>query len=152
MAAEGWAYSQVDRVRFADLDARGHLNNVALLTFFEAARIMYLRKRFGEDDARDLILVSQHIDYRAPGGLDDDLRTLLRPVEIRTKSFRLQFEIRREDDGTLVADGSGVYVGFDYDTGTSKELGPELCARLREDVVDQDDLVRDGSNGLTDCG
>lgn len=137
MAAEGWAYSQLDRVRFADLDARGHLNNVALLTFFEAARIMYLRKRFAEQDARDLILVSQHIDYRAPGGLDDDLRTLLRPGEVHTKSFRLQFEIRREDDATLVADGYGVYVGYDYEARASKALSAELCARLSEDVPGQ---------------
>jgi YbgC/YbaW family acyl-CoA thioester hydrolase len=134
MGADGWPYSQLDRVRFADLDARGHLNNVALLTFFEAARIMYLRKCFGEEDAHDLILVSQHIDYRAPGGLDDELRTLLGPTEIRTKSFRLGFEIRREENGTLVAEGQGVYVGYDYETGTSKELSAEMCARLQEDA------------------
>jgi YbgC/YbaW family acyl-CoA thioester hydrolase len=134
-AADGWAYSQVDRVRYADLDARGHLNNVALLTFFEAARIMYLRRRFSEQDAHDLILVSQHIDYRAPGGLDDDLRTLLRPLEIRTKSFRLGFEIRREEDGTLVAEGSGVYVGYDYERSASRELSGAMCAQLQEDVT-----------------
>jgi acyl-CoA thioester hydrolase len=134
MGAGDWPYSQVDRVRFADLDARGHLNNVALLTFFEAARIMYLRKCFGEQDAHDLILVSQHIDYRAPGGLDDELRTLLRPTEIRTKSFRLGFEIRREEDTTLVAEGSGVYVAYDYGGGASKPLSAAMCARLQEDA------------------
>jgi YbgC/YbaW family acyl-CoA thioester hydrolase len=135
MAVDGWAYSQIDRVRFADLDARGHLNNVALLTFFEAARIMYLRNCFGEEDAHDLILVSQHIDYRAPGGLDDELRTLLRPTEIRTKSFRLGFEIRREENATLVAEGSGVYVAYDYANSASKALSPEMCARLQEDTA-----------------
>src|SRR3954470_20823260 len=134
MGAGDWPYSQLDRVRFADLDARGHLNNVAFLTFFEAARIMYLRNCFGEADARDLILVSQHIDYRAPGGLDDELRTLLRPLEIRTKSFRLGFEIRREEDGTLVAEGSGVYVGYDYEEGTSRELSGAMCAQLQKDT------------------
>ena len=134
MSTDGWAYSQLDRVRFADLDARGHLNNVALLTFFEAARIMYLQKRFDERDGRDLILVSQHIDYRAPGGLDDDLRTLLSPLEIHTKSFRLGFEIRRDEDDTLVAEGYGVYVGFDYQENTSKELSAAMCGLLHEDV------------------
>jgi acyl-CoA thioester hydrolase len=134
MSADGWAYSQLDRVRFADLDARGHLNNVAFLTFFEAARIMYLRNCFGEADARDLILVSQHIDYRAPGGLDDELRTLLRPLEIRTKSFRLGFEIRREEDAGLIAEGYGVYVAYDYGSGASKALSPAMCARLQEDA------------------
>jgi acyl-CoA thioester hydrolase len=134
-ATSRWAYSQLDRVRFADLDARGHLNNVALLTFFEAARIMYLRRRFAEEDARDLILVSQHIDYRAPGGLDDDLRTWLRPAEVRTKSFRLEFEIRREDDDTLVADGHGIYVAYDYASGTSKPLSADMCAKLGEDAA-----------------
>jgi acyl-CoA thioester hydrolase len=129
----GWAYEQLDRVRFADLDARGHLNNVALLAFFEAARVMYLRSRFTEQDAHDLILVSQHIDYRSPGALDDELRTSLRPDHISARSFRLKFEIHRADDGRLVAEGYGVYVGYDYGRSAVQALSESLSARLQED-------------------
>jgi acyl-CoA thioester hydrolase len=119
-------------VRYADLDPRGHLNNVALLTFFEAARIMYLRGRFDEGDAHDLILVSQHIDYRAPGALGDELCTNLRPSNIRPKTFQLDFETMRDD--VLVADGHGIYIGYDYERSAAKELSAAMSARLREDL------------------
>ncbi len=133
-----WAYAQVDRVRFADLDARGHLNNVALLQFFEAARIAYLRRLFPEMDPtepgpRDVILASQKIDYRAPAALEQDLRTSIRPAEVKRSSFRLEFQVTHELDGTLVADGSGVYVGFDYEQASARPLDEELAERLRQD-------------------
>ena len=37
-----WPFSFTDEVRFADLDAMGHLNNVAFLAFFESARVAYV--------------------------------------------------------------------------------------------------------------
>ena len=37
-----WPFSFVDRVRFGDLDAMRHLNNVEFLRFFETARIAYI--------------------------------------------------------------------------------------------------------------
>lgn len=136
MSDHGWPYAQVDRVRFADLDARGHLNNVALLEFFEASRIMYLRRLFPDIDPtepadHDVILASQRIDYRAPAGLDDELETRIRPAEVRRSSFRLDFEVRRRADDTLVAEGSGVYVGFDYVESAARPLDPDLAERLR---------------------
>lgn len=139
MSDHGWPYAQVDRVRFADLDARGHLNNVALIEFFEASRILYLRRLFPELDptepsSRDVILASQHVDYRAPAGLDDELETRVRPVDIRHSSFRLCFEVRRSRDGTLIANGHGVYVGFNYRNGEAEPLDEELTARLSADA------------------
>ena len=46
--SDGWAHCHVDRVRFGDLDAMRHVNNVAYLTFFEDARIQYLTRLLGE--------------------------------------------------------------------------------------------------------
>jgi acyl-CoA thioester hydrolase len=36
-------FSHVERVRFGDLDAMQHMNNVEFLRFFETARIEYLK-------------------------------------------------------------------------------------------------------------
>ena len=38
----GAPFSYVERVRFGDLDAMQHMNNVEFLRFFETARIEYL--------------------------------------------------------------------------------------------------------------
>ena len=37
-----WAHTHTERVRFGDLDAMKHLNNVVFLRYFETARIDYL--------------------------------------------------------------------------------------------------------------
>ena len=37
------SFVHVERVRFGDLDAMRHLNNVVFLRYFETARITYLR-------------------------------------------------------------------------------------------------------------
>jgi acyl-CoA thioesterase FadM len=60
-------FTFADRVRFADLDARGHLNNVAFLAIVDAARNAFLRHVDPSYDptapgARDLILVRTEID------------------------------------------------------------------------------------------
>jgi acyl-CoA thioesterase FadM len=39
-------FSMVQRVRFGDLDAMQHLNNVEFLRFFETARIEYITHLF----------------------------------------------------------------------------------------------------------
>jgi acyl-CoA thioesterase FadM len=44
-----WAYTHTERIRFGDLDAMRHLNNVVFLRYFETARINYLNSmRVGE--------------------------------------------------------------------------------------------------------
>jgi acyl-CoA thioesterase FadM len=49
-------FSMVQKVRFGDLDAMQHLNNVEFLRFFETARIEYIGTLFPEhspDRAQD---------------------------------------------------------------------------------------------------
>jgi acyl-CoA thioester hydrolase len=40
-----WAFGLADRVRFAEIDALGHVNNTAYLTWFESFRLPYLKAR-----------------------------------------------------------------------------------------------------------
>ena len=128
-------FSYVERVRFGDLDAMQHMNNVEFLRFFETARIAYLaelvpnhqptrRRDFG------FIFAECRIAYRAPAFYDDRIRTTIRPGEIGRSSLRLEFEMHVEADGRLVADGYGVLVGYDYEAGRSRPLPDELRKRL----------------------
>ena len=79
------AFSMVQRVRFGDLDAMQHMNNVEYLRFFETARIDYLmgvvpehnpgnRQQFG------FIFAECHIAYRSPAHFIDVFRTWYGPV------------------------------------------------------------------------
>ena len=131
----GWAFSHVDRVRFGDLDAMGHLNNVVFLQFFESARIAFMQDVVPDRDPADpgdfgLIFAECHIAYRSPGRFDEEIRTHVRPADVRRSSFRVEFEMRSEVDERTLADGYGVLVGYDYGAGGARPLDERLRERL----------------------
>jgi acyl-CoA thioester hydrolase len=129
-----WAYCHVDRVRFGDLDPMRHVNNVAFLTFFEDARIQYISGLLGDDPMTrrqfGLIFAECKINYRAPAFFDEEIRTCIRPGEIRRSSARLEFAMFAVRDERLLAEGYGVVVGYDYAAGRSLPLPESLKAAL----------------------
>src|SRR5215211_1688657 len=100
----------VQRVRFGDLDAMQHLNNVEFLRFFETARIEYITELLpghSPDKAHEFgfIFAECHIAYRAPGHYGDDVRTYVWATEMRRSSLRVDIEMRVDADDRLLADG-----------------------------------------------
>jgi acyl-CoA thioester hydrolase len=131
-----WPFSYVDRVRFGDLDAMRHLNNVAFLGFFESARIAFMAEAFPEHKPTDpddfgLIFAECHINYRAPACFDEEIRTHIRPADVRRSSFKVHFEMRSEGDGRLLAEGWGALVGYDY----AAERSTPLPDRIKEGLA-----------------
>ena len=136
--SEDGRFSLIQRVRFGDLDAMQHMNNVEFLRFFETARIDYMcslmpdraptkRQEFG------FIFAECHIAYRAPAFFDEEIRTWVWPSELARSSIRLQFEMRSETDERLIAEGYGVLVGYDYVDGRTRPIPEELRDRI--DIV-----------------
>jgi acyl-CoA thioester hydrolase len=121
-----WAYCHVDRVRFGDLDAMRHVNNVAFLSFFEDARIQYIRELLGGTpitrERFGFIFAECHINYRAPAFFDEEIRTCVRPSELKRSSLRIEFAMHAVGDERLLADGYGVLVGYDYAAGRAMPL------------------------------
>ena len=132
-----WSFSFLDRVRFGDLDAMRHLNNVEFLRFFETARIAYLmevvpsHKPADPEDDWGLIFAECHINYRSPGMFGEQIRTHLRPSRLRRSSFRVEFRMVSEADGRLLAEGWGALVGYDYTGGHAAPLADVLVDALR---------------------
>ena len=134
------AFSLVQRVRFGDLDAMQHMNNVEFLRFFETARIDYMMQALpghepGRREAFGFIFAECHIAYRSPAHFGEEIRTWVWPTELRRSSLRLEFAITAESDGRLVAEGYGVLVGYDYALGESRPLPDELRQRLQPELV-----------------
>jgi acyl-CoA thioester hydrolase len=129
------SYVHTERVRFGDLDAMRHLNNVVFLRYFETARIAYLRQivpshdpAHPENDAFGLIFAECHINYRSPVVFDEEVAITCSIGTVRRSSFRVEFDMRV---GTrLVAEGYGVLVGFDYTEQKAAQLPEELRETL----------------------
>ena len=135
MTSRDGDFSIVQRVRFGDLDAMQHMNNVEFLRFFETARIDYLRSLTPEHAPTSrrefgFIFAECHIAYRSPAHFDEEIRTFIRPGELKRSSIRLDFEMRAEGDGRLVADGWGVLVGYDYEQGRARPIPDTLRERI----------------------
>jgi acyl-CoA thioester hydrolase len=133
--SEGWPFTHTDRVRFGDLDAMGHLNNVAFLQFFESARIAFLKTLIPEHDPTQpsdfgLIFAECKINYRSPAFFDEDIATSVRPAEIARSSFRIEFEMRAQRDERLLAEGYGVLVGYRYAEAKAAPLPDRVRAVL----------------------
>ena len=139
--APGWGFAYVDRVRFGDLDAMRHLNNVAFLGFFESARISYITSLIPDhrpaEPERDfgLIFAEAHINYRSPGFFDEELRTLVRPAQVARSSFRMEFRIEATGDDRLLAEGWGALVGYDYGAGRPAPLPTALRDLLEGEIA-----------------
>ena len=128
-------------VRFRDLDALGHVNNAAYLTYLESARIaywMHVTKRSGLD-ALDMILARVEIDYRSPLSYGEAVDVTVRCASMRRSSFVLEFAARERSAGRLVAEARKVLVHYDYAASKSLALPAELKDLLRAQDPDARD-------------
>jgi acyl-CoA thioester hydrolase len=130
-------YVHNERVRFGDLDAMRHLNNVVFLRYFETARIAFMRDMFPAHDPAHpettktgLIFAECHINYRSPVHFDEEVAVECAVGEIRRSAFQMRFQMTVAD--RLVADGYGWLVGFDYGAQRSSQLPEPLRQALEE--------------------
>jgi acyl-CoA thioester hydrolase len=129
------SFVHTERVRFGDLDAMRHLNNVVFLRYFETARIRFIGglapgfdPSHPEDHDGGMIFAECHIAYRSPVHYDEEVAVGLRIGEVRRSSFRVDFTMHVGE--RLAADGYGWLVAFDYATQRSRPLDAGLRARL----------------------
>jgi acyl-CoA thioester hydrolase len=115
---EGFDFVHRETVRFRDVDAMGHVNNAVFLTYLEEARIAFLLPLGAE--VTHMILARVEIDFRAPLRMGDEIEIGVRPSELGTKSFELEYEVRAGD--RVAAEAKTVIVSFDYESGRSIEL------------------------------
>lgn len=124
-----------ERVRFGDLDAMRHLNNVVYLRYFETARIAFIRELVPghspaapEAEPWGLIFAECHINYRSPVYFDEEVEIACSVGEVRRSAFQVLF--RMTVDERLAAEGYGWLVGFDYAAEKSAPLPENLRKTL----------------------
>lgn len=124
-------FVHTERVRFGDLDAMRHLNNVVFLRYFETARIAYIRSLMPEHDPAHpeqesfgLIFAECHINYRSPVYFDEEVDVECSIGEVRRSAFQVDFVMRVGE--RVAAEGYGWLVGFDYVAETATPLPKSL--------------------------
>lgn len=122
------------RVRWSDVDAYRHVNNVKYVEYFQEARIRYMMRMHQDGDTFGSIVIARmDVDYRRP------ILFRLAPYEVHSwishvgrTSFVVAAEIR--DGHRVLATGRAVAVGFDREAQRAAELTPDHRARLLEQL------------------
>ncbi|MEU7916215.1 acyl-CoA thioesterase [Microbispora bryophytorum] len=121
------------KVRFADIDSFGHVNNVRFLDYLEDARVSMLWERPRELAGRrqDLVVARHEIDYRRPLTFRaDPVRVEMWVTEISSVRFTLAYEIR--DDETLYAEARTVLVAYDAAEARPRRLDEDELTYLKQ--------------------
>ncbi|HSN55114.1 MAG TPA: thioesterase family protein [Candidatus Sulfomarinibacteraceae bacterium] len=108
-------------VRFVDVDAMGHVNNANYATYFEEARVAYIRRACSETFSdRDLgttfpfILLDLYCRFLSPVRVAEVLDVGIRLSRVGGKSFDFEYLVVARSDGRAVAVGRSTQVYFNY--------------------------------------
>jgi acyl-CoA thioester hydrolase len=124
-------------VLFRDLDAMGHVNNVAYIAIMEDARMKYwkvLRKKHGLRKIY-FILAELTCRYHTPAYLGETLLTGIRVRALGEKSFHFEYRMQDRASGRLVTEGRSVQVMYDYKQQQSVPINEPL--RRAVELVEQ---------------
>ncbi|MEU0048602.1 thioesterase family protein [Streptomyces sp. NPDC006309] len=129
-------------LRWADMDAYGHVNNVVFLRYLEEARIDFLF-RPDKDFKQGSVVARHEIDYkRQLVHRHEPVDIELWITEIRAASFTLSYEVK---DGDLVyVRASTVIVPFDFDAQRPRRITAEEREFLREYMDAAEDPETEG--------
>ena len=96
------------RVRFGETDLMGIVHHASYLSYFEAARVAWLRRRgvtykTWAERGWHLPVVEATLRYRAPAKFEDVLTVEVDLSEIRSHSLRYTYKVTRDEE--LLAEG-----------------------------------------------
>ncbi len=127
---EAFPVRTVEKVRYADTDRQGHVNNAVFASFLETGRVELLCHPRGplHDDGAGFVIARLVVDFRAelvwPGAVDIGTRV----VRVGTSSVTLEQGLFQ--DGRCAATARTVIVHVDDVTKKSKPLREASVARL----------------------
>jgi acyl-CoA thioester hydrolase len=113
-------------VPYGDVDAMGHLNNVAYLAYLEWARQKYWLAMRGSTDYLDIdfVVARAEIDYRSSVAMGEVLDIEVHVSRMGNSSFDFSYRVTGPD-GRLVAEAKTTQVSFDWRSRTKTRLSEE---------------------------
>lgn len=114
------------QVRFADIDAMGHVNNAVYLSYFEQARIKYFSDLGGSWDwkSQGILLAKNTVEYRIPILLTDHVLIKTKCINIGGKSLTFSYQVQKivNDQAITCSTGESVLVCFDSIKGKTIDV------------------------------
>ncbi len=110
------------RVRYAETDQMGVVYHSNYMIWFEVGRVEMLRelgfsyREMEKQDALNLAVVEARCRFKAPALYDDLILIRTRLVNVRDSLLHFTYEVLRDKDGALLAEGETIHlvVGNDF--------------------------------------
>ena len=118
--------------RFYETDAQGHISNVTIAGWFEAARTSLLSRVLADDISSQVqwMLANVNIDYLAETHFGSDVIVSLEKLVVGNTSLTMHCLMRQE--GRECVCGKAVLVNIDPQTRGKRRISDELRGRLAE--------------------
>lgn len=127
-----WSFGYADQVRFAELDALNHVNNVAYLSWFETARVRYFQA-WGLSEYRphdpQIVVRAQTAEYLSPMLRETPYIIATRTIAYRRTSFTMEYICFAQG---VKATGTSVLVTLEHDGVTKRVLPDDLLSKFRD--------------------
>ncbi len=117
--AKPQVYETKFRVRYAETDQMGVVYHSNFVIWFEVGRVEMLRqlgftyREMEKQDGTHIAVVDVRCRYKAPARYDDMVAIRTRLVNVRDSLLHFGYEIVRDEDGTLLAEGETVHIVVD---------------------------------------
>ena len=122
-------------VRWGDMDAYGHVNNVQFFRYIESARVAYLQEVLGSavgGQGENVIVADCQLSFLQQVTFPAELRVGSRIARLGRSSFTMAHELWRTDAAAPVARGQTVLVWFDFAGQRPVPLPDALRTRVME--------------------
>lgn len=118
-------------VRFRDLDAMGHAHHTLPIIYFEEARAAYWREIAGRPGVSDVdyVLAEFRVQFKQRIYYPATLTVRVGVTHLGNASFTMRYELV-DEEGTVLATGESVQVMFDYSSGKSMPIPPDVRSRI----------------------
>jgi acyl-CoA thioester hydrolase len=121
-------------MRWSDMDAYQHINNVAFLGYFEMARVSLFFEHPTHDEKtgmrRGLVVAAHDIQYkRSVVYAPEPLEVQIWVSGIRAAAFTCHYEVF--DHGQLAVTGSSLLAPFDFALNRPRRITPDEKAWLQ---------------------
>ncbi len=133
-----------ETIRWGDMDAFGHVNNVEFFRYLESARVEYAMTVFANEvraEGENIILADLHCAFRRqlrwPGQVDVYTRT----VRVGRSSIALQQIMCLADTDTIAATADTVLVWFDF----KQQKPAEVPTGIRAGIAGYEKLQPEGA-------
>jgi len=128
-------FSAEIRVRLPETDSLGVVYHGCFLTYFDVARMDYLRglgllEQFRKGESLNLV-VHASADFRSPARFDDVLLVHVRVRRIGDSSVTFDFRVNAKADGRLVAEGRSVHSFIDSKNWQPSRVPDDFRAKVQ---------------------